>query len=558
MGTVTLPTAATSDLTVNLASSNASATPSASVIVASGQKSANFTLTVVGDAILSSEQAVAVSASAAGYQAGQTVIVITNASVPLLVVAPTTTLSVSGLSSGPFSPASTAYTLTNPGPAAVAWACTSTDPKLIAISPSSGILGAGKSAMATVSFRSGVNVGPVGTYTPNITFTNRTNGRGDTEIPVAISVTGSLPAGSFNGLVTPPTGVTPTQGQAGLIRWTTTASGQFTGTLQLGGYTYALTGAVDSTGLVHFGRSGATPVTLLRGKLPSLELSLQLTLGGEIDQITGTVTEGGSPFAQIEAERAVYTSLKNPVPPLENPPTGLVGAYTAIFSFKAAPNNTLPATAYPQADGYGLLTVGSSGMVHIAGTLADGTAISYSNALTPAATWPVYVSLQSGNGSIGGVATFADNPGVSDLAGLGLYWFKPASATAKRYPGGWTGGIQTDLLGSKFVLPAKGSGQSLFPGLGPVSTMGNATAALTVDGVTDSESVDISASNVVTVLPPNPAKLGLSLSTSGLFSGSFTSAGKLVPLHGVVFQKQGQGFGFFLGADATGSVTLAP
>jgi hypothetical protein len=105
--------------------------------------------------------------------------------------------------------------------------------------------------------------------------------------------------------------------------------------------------------------------------------------------------------------------------------------------------------------------------------------------------------------------------------------------------------------------------QSVLPGLPAVSPTGNATVSLsggdvTTLGTSESFNLNISPTNAVTVLPANTPHLALSLATSGLFSGSLVNAGHSVPLHGVILQKQMEGFGFFLGSDAAGSITLTP
>src|SRR5206468_523443 len=107
----------------------------------------------------------------------------------------------------------------------------------------------------------------------------------------------------------------------------------------------------------------------------------------------------------------------------------------------------LAASAFPQGDGVGTLTVSTAGVATLVGTLADGAKVSYANALSKTNMWPVYVVLASGQGALAGPAHLGDRPAVSDADGLDLQWYKPASKAAQ-YPAGWASGIQLDLLGS--------------------------------------------------------------------------------------------------------------
>ena len=303
---------------------------------------------------------------------------------------------------------------------------------------------------------------------------------------------------------------------------------------------------------------------------------LHLTLAAPLEQLTGALTENNAAFAAISPDRALYTAKKNPVLPFMNVPAGVLGKYTVHFPALAAPNHGYAATKYPQGDGVGQLTITKVGNARIAGTLADGTSFSYTNALSSTNHWPFYVALVGGKASLSGDAVFRDNVALmSDVDGLGMHWFKPAKAGAEFYPDGWAKGIQTDLLGSKFVLPAPSANISLLPVFTPTDADGDANVILTdgnvpIPGIT--QPFNIAPTNVATEVIPNPANVKLSLpvavvqpnvrliASTPAFTGSFihpTSQARS-PYKGVILQRQAKGFGFFLGTSESGAVSTAP
>jgi spore coat protein U-like protein len=119
--------------------------------------------------------------------------------VSLMVSAPPGTLSVapgdglasSGLAGGPFSPSSLAYTLQNTGGTSIAWTATKTR-TWTTLSSTSGTLSAGATATVTVSINAEANALAAGTYSDTVSFTNTTNGRGNTTRPVSLTVSDSL------------------------------------------------------------------------------------------------------------------------------------------------------------------------------------------------------------------------------------------------------------------------------------------------------------------------------------------------------------------------------
>ena len=92
-----------------------------------------------------------------------------------LGVTPATGLTASGLSGGPFSPATQNYTLTNLSGTSFDWAIINTSAWLN-VSASSGTLAAGMQATVTVSLSTAANSLGVGNYAGTVVFSNQTSG----------------------------------------------------------------------------------------------------------------------------------------------------------------------------------------------------------------------------------------------------------------------------------------------------------------------------------------------------------------------------------------------
>ena len=123
-----------------------------------------------------------------------------------LTVTPAGGLTSSGTAGGPFTPSSVSYTLTNSGGSPMNWTATKVA-SWVTLSSAGGALAAGAPVTVTVSIGTGANSLAVGSYTDNVTFTNTSNGTGNTTRPVSLTVnavaaptisTVSLPAGAVN------------------------------------------------------------------------------------------------------------------------------------------------------------------------------------------------------------------------------------------------------------------------------------------------------------------------------------------------------------------------
>ncbi|MES2475368.1 MAG: M12 family metallo-peptidase [Verrucomicrobiota bacterium] len=93
----------------------------------------------------------------------------------------------SGQIGGPFTPASAVYTLTNSGGTAIDWTATKTA-SWVELSVLGGSLAPGSSTEVTVSFHSSANSLAAGTHTDTVSFTNTTQGNGNTTREVSLTV----------------------------------------------------------------------------------------------------------------------------------------------------------------------------------------------------------------------------------------------------------------------------------------------------------------------------------------------------------------------------------
>lgn len=378
-------------------------------------------------------------------------------------------------------------------------------------------------------------------------------------------------AGSYNGLLVTGPGATAPIDQNGLVGITVTATGSFTGRVTLAGVTQAISGVFKNDGSAVFGRTGTPTIELVKTLRPAkVSLGfLALTLDtGSGNKVTGTLKDanGAVTFASVVADQALYTAAKNPVLPLRNVPLAVLdpakekGKYTALFQAANSPNNGVAKTGFPQGDGYALVTVSSSGRVTMVGKLADGSAVSYSNALSSANDWPVYVQLYGKKGFVAGNVRFDSTQTQTDAAGAGMKWFKPAGIVSpKIYTAGWPNGIVTDFVASKFIPTGKTNPDTVLgvgvPGAS-APTVANLLIVAADGGLTTSTTNEASLSGVnkLSVLgaalgqtAANRLTASFSAAT-GALSGSFVHPGTTKPVSfaGVVYQKLNSASGFFL------------
>jgi hypothetical protein len=338
---------------------------------------------------------------------------------------------------------------------------------------------------------------------------------------VAVATTNVTCArGTYRGLFA---GGDVAQSSSGSFTLTTTAQGMLSASFMVGGSRYSSRGAFDSF--------GCCTQILRNAKGHGYTVHLQLS-AADPDQLYGTVNAvDGSWSAALAGDRAIYHPVTNTAPQ--------AGKYTLVIP------GSYGVTSLPGGDGFGTVKVDAGGKVTLKGSLADGTSISHSSALSKTGEWPLYVRLNSGKGSFQGWVVLAPTP-TNDLSGT-LAWIKPVLPKAKFYPAGFS--LQTTAPGFRYVPPAKGT---------PVLNLNQAVLVLSGGGLAQdlTNSVTLSANNRVT--GPNKTSLTFTPSTGAFKGNVFDANGRRISCRGVALQSTNSAQGYFLGAGGqSGQVLLS-
>lgn len=317
---------------------------------------------------------------------------------------------------------------------------------------------------------------------------------------------------------------------SGLLRSTVTTAGGFSGTLQLGGKSYPLSGKFDS--------NGQWVGQIVRPKLVPLSVLLMLDVVGGSDTLTGLVSDGSFTSA-IHTDRATFKAITNAAPS--------AGKYTFAIEPEAG------GTTAPVGFGVGTLVVDAAGKATLTGKLADTTAITFTSQVSKNGRWPLHVLLYTSTGSITGEMLFADLPD-NDSAG-GLYWFKPARPTDAFFKNGFD--TQPNLLAQRFTPPAKNI--RILTDWDTSSGAGTLTVSSVDLSSVLSQPVTWTIANLIqsdrSILPNLTVTPVVS---TGLFSGSFLhpTTRKSMPFSGALLQKTQESLGWLQGATSTGTVLL--
>jgi uncharacterized repeat protein (TIGR02543 family) len=316
-------------------------------------------------------------------------------------------------------------------------------------------------------------------------------------------------------------------GGAGEVKISLTGSGLFTGVVLFEGKSYIVQGrlAADGTGTVTIPRRGTTPLTA----------TFQLDVTDGADTLSATVSDGTT-TATTDATRN-YQPAAGPYPH--------AGRYTVVLP----PDENNPDATLPQGAGFASLVITKSGRATLVGDTADGAAFAYAHQMAENDTLPIYIasSLKTLSGSLTIAAT-----SVSDLQGT-LHWTRAAIATARIHPAAFA----TDLpvVGSAYVRtaanaasPTQATDQQLLLAEGGLSAPVMQVATLNRAG------------QLVFSGPVLPGLQAHINAVTGTYGGSFVHpvTHALSPIHGVLFQKQNAGFGFFVSAHESGSSSLSP
>ena len=375
-------------------------------------------------------------------------------------------------------------------------------------------------------------------------------------------------AGSYNGLVKAsetlpaPSGTVPSVSSEGVITVTLLPAGTFTGKLTLDGLVLPVAGAFDTAGAARFGANRAKSLIVPRTGKSSLVVALNLDLDPlsvGTGKLSGTVTQNLrsaiTAVSAINADRAHFNGTTVVVPDDYLTVTGTArsdGLFTAFISPQASASQPegLTTADYPQGEGIAMLKVSKAGLVTLAGTLADGTALTASVPLSKALTCPLFAPLYSNGGFIRGQLVLDHETSAADLSASDMLWSRPFLDN-QHYPYGWSEGLKVDLLGARYRAI---TGQSVLPGLPASDADGNADLSFT-DGLLTgpvTKQVSITTTDVVTKIPATDATFTLTINRlTGMLTGTFTATSGTKPsFQGIIYQKgdpdQPKGHGFFL------------
>jgi M6 family metalloprotease-like protein len=198
-----------------------------------------------------------------------------------LAVSPAGGLSFSGTQGGPFSPASGQYILQNTGGVPLDWTA-SKGQSWVTLSPTGGRLSAGQGTTVSVSINVGGNSLPAASYGDTVTFTNATNGNGNTSRGIVLVVT---PVDPFTLMDLTISGGPATVDEGNRAAYTATAKWG-DGTLSVANATWSVTPT-------NYASIGATTGLLETMPVPgdqTVTVQASFTSGGMTRTATKTVT----------------------------------------------------------------------------------------------------------------------------------------------------------------------------------------------------------------------------------------------------------------------------
>jgi hypothetical protein len=296
---------------------------------------------------------------------------------------------------------------------------------------------------------------------------------------------------------------------SGFFTLNVTDKGSFSSRFIVGGKKTSDRGQFDS--------SGNAPLQLaIAGKQISGDLHLDFA-----NQVTGTVTDGNW-ISHLIGKKSRTNS------------DSAEEQYTIVI-----PGNDSGTS--PAGDGFGSAIVNSSGAIRFSGVLADGTKISQSVNLSSDSTWPLYVSIYRGQGSLLGWVNLG-----SDVNGA-VNWSCPSIPKRKFYPVGFSNVI--NVAGSPYN-----------PAANPIVNFQNGILSFGGGNLESFEqAVQLESGIHIIAANDESGRVSVKLKNStGILNGRFTnpSNGKTTKFSGVLLQNQNSGSGFFLGTNEVGSMRL--
>lgn len=325
----------------------------------------------------------------------------------------------------------------------------------------------------------------------------------------------------------------------GRIDLTTTAKGDYTCTLRLGGTAYLLKGAMI-TSPVPGSHPGVVISVARKGLLP-------VVVSLDIDPLDNSLA--GSAHVKDDPGMAALTGWRNTW--RTSAPVNAVSAQLGLHVFHLQP--LIPSVpGEPQGHGYGSITIKNTGSTAVAGRTADGGSFTTSGWLGPQFELLVFQSYSTNQASLLGELTVSGDADHT-VAGT-LQWQRtlPAASARDYRP---FGPMLIGAAGGRYVVEAPALGATDTPVTTPNALLQFAFAGIESSATSPNISVRISSTNALSIPAAiaNPAQITkLSLvGSSGLFSGRMTLTDGPVVRKDITFQGQilptlGLGVGWFL------------
>jgi hypothetical protein len=213
---------------------------------------------------------------------------------------------------------------------------------------------------------------------------------------------------------------------------------------------------------------------------------------------------------------------------------------------------------YPKGDGVATLKVTKAGGVTLAGTLADGTAVTMTGTLSQDLRVGLFAQIYGKKGFLSAPIKLDTAETDSDLkkeTGGAVLWSRPFNSNSHYYPYGWAETLELDLRGAKYVMAPNQSVLRAANGtnLQAADEDGNVTLAFS-DGQLEPpglmKSANLNAADLVTKVPDNDPTFTMRVNrTTGAIAGDFAHMDDSRPLYNAVIIQKGSdagAYGYFL------------
>lgn len=330
-----------------------------------------------------------------------------------------------------------------------------------------------------------------------------------------------------------------------LESFTLSSTGSFSGALRINTLRYAFSNKlITSTGQVSFNitRRGKTPI------------SVQLRLVREDADSAGYQVQGTVTIDDVTLDLAAQRLPKYRTTD-RSPQEGL---YTLAMM---APNGVDP-YAEPGGHGHATLTVSYLGKCTGTLTLPEGSITTFAGHISRQGQWSFYRNLYgtTPKGSLGGLITFRDEAGLSDLDGEWRWVKLPGALPTSSYPSGFD--TTRKVIGSRYIAPLPG--QRATSGLdddfynawfrlsGPDYSTSTILALSELDRV-----ITWNSKNKIQYWGPDKLTTMFNATTGGM-SGSYTYKNDFasVSFSGVLLQKQNLVVGKYGSQGKSGSFSI--